>query len=67
MNSASSEIELVWNMFLHHPLLCCDIHPENILFVGLATGDIAAINLGDNSTIRVGRHEAPICGLFWLQ
>lgn len=54
-------------MFLSHPVLCCDIHPDNILLIGMATGDIVAINLADSQMMRVGGHDAPICGLFWLQ
>lgn len=42
------EIEKAWSMFLQHPVLCCDINENNILFAGLATGDIAAIRLENN-------------------
>lgn len=54
-------------MFLQHPVLCCDINEDNILFAGLATGDIAAISLKDNQVVRLGAHDAPICGIFWIK
>lgn len=54
-------------MFLQHPVLCCDINPNNVLLAGLATGDIAAISLENSQVHRVGGHDAPICGIFWLK
>jgi len=32
-------------MFLQHPVLCCDITQDKVLFAGLATGDIAVIQM----------------------
>lgn len=43
------------------------MHPDNILFVGMATGDIAAINLQNSEVVRIGAHDAPICGIYWLK
>jgi WD40 repeat protein len=64
---SSVQIDLGWEIFLQHPVLCCDINPEKVMFAGLATGDIAAIQMEKSSIARVGYHDAPICGLFWLQ
>jgi hypothetical protein len=44
-NGGNIEVEKVWEMFLQQPVLCCDLNDSNILFAGLATGDIAAIRL----------------------
>lgn len=66
-SSSSIDVELAWSMFLQHPVLCCDIHPDSILFVGMATGDIAAINLQNNDIARIGGHDAPICGIYWIK
>jgi WD40 repeat protein len=48
-------------------VLCCDINDSSILFAGMATGDIAAINLPNNEVARVGGHDAPICNIFWIK
>ena len=33
----------------------------------MATGDIAAINLPNNEIVRIGYHDAPISGVFWIK
>ena len=65
--SSSVQIESGWEIFLQHPVLCCDISPDKVMFAGLATGDIAVIQMENSNVGRMGFHDAPICGLFWLQ
>lgn len=53
-------------MFLQHPVLCCDINRDKIMFVGMSTGDVAAIKMENNQLVRMGGHDAPVCGIFWI-
>ena len=66
-NSSTFEVKLAWCYFFHHPVLTIDVTPDNVLFAGLATGDIAAIQMVNNEITKLGQHEAPICGLYYLR
>jgi len=37
------------------------ISSNNVLFAGLASGDIAAIDIANDQLCLIGTHEAPIC------
>ena len=65
--NSSIEVEKAWSIFLQHPVLCCDITSDKMLFAGLATGDIAAVKMESSEVGRIGFHDAPICGVFWLK
>lgn len=41
--------------------------PNNILFAGLASGDIVAVSMANNQIIPIGAHDAPICQVFWVE
>lgn len=58
---------MAWHFFFQHPVLSIDVTPNNILLAGLATGDIAVVNMADNAIARLGGHEAPICGIFFVK
>ena len=69
LNSQGSSGDVVkgWDIFLQHPVLSVDMNPDKIMFAGMATGDIAAVDMKNNSIGRIGGHDGPICGVFWLQ
>ena len=66
-SSSTFEVQRGWEMFLNHPVLCCDIHQDHIAFAGLANGDILCVNMPDNQVMLLGKHEAPISGVFWIR
>jgi hypothetical protein len=41
----STEVKKAWQIFLEHPILCCDIGPNNVVFAGLCTGHILGISM----------------------
>ncbi len=63
----SNEIDKVWEMFLQHPVLSVDMNENGIVFAGLASGDVVAVELSSGNTFPLGTHEAPICGVFWVR
>ena len=65
-NNNSVEVDMAWSTFLQHPILSIDLSSNHIIFAGLATGDIAAVKMETGEVARVGSHEAPICGVFWM-
>lgn len=61
------EVNRVWQMFLGHPVLCVDFGDNGILYAGLASGDVLAIDLEGKRAMNMGAHEAPICGIYWIR
>ena len=41
----SVEVRHSWQFFFQHPVLCIDNTPSNLLFAGLATGDIGVVKM----------------------
>jgi WD40 repeat protein len=64
---SSGELDMPWHFFFQQPVLSIDMAPDNVLLAGLASGDIAAVDMRSNKAVRVGGHDAPICGVFWLR
>jgi hypothetical protein len=63
----SNELEKAWQIFLQHPILCCDINENNIAFAGLASGDVVAVNMANSAIVHLGCHNAPVNGIFWIR
>eukprot|EP00919_Chromeraceae_sp_WS-2016_P052244 GHVR01123895.1.p1 GENE.GHVR01123895.1~~GHVR01123895.1.p1 ORF type:complete len:107 (+),score=2.78 GHVR01123895.1:3332-3652(+) len=38
-----------------------------LIFAGLATGDIVALNMRNNDIALIGTHNAPICFICWVK
>jgi hypothetical protein len=47
-------------------LTVCFGATSNVVFAGLATGDIIVVDMAKDQAAKVGAHEAPICKIFWL-
>jgi WD40 repeat protein len=67
MIKPNGDVDKVWQIFLQHPVLCCDINENNVVFGGLATGDVVAVSLENSGICHLGRHDAPINGIFWIR
>jgi WD40 repeat protein len=63
----NNDVNKVWDIFLHHPVLSLDFSADGIIFAGLASGDVVAVELQTSSVVALGNHEAPICGVYWLR
>lgn len=61
------KVERLWEMFLQHPVLCADFNEEGIVFAGLASGEIVAVQCLNSQSTTLGTHSAPICGLYWIK
>ena len=48
------------------PVLSLAFSKEHIVYAGLASGHIYAININGGQTVCIGQHEAPICLLKWV-
>lgn len=64
---SNGELNKVWEAYLHHPVLCIDMNEHAIIFAGLASGDVLAVDIQSNQVIVLGNHDAPISGLFWIR
>ena len=67
MQGNSAEINLIQKSFFKHPVLSIDISSDNILFAGLATGEVVKTKMETNEITKLGSHDAPICGVFYIQ
>ena len=57
----------MYGKFLSEPVLTvCFGATSNVVFAGLATGDIIVVDMAKDQAAKVGAHEAPICKIFWL-
>jgi mRNA export factor len=65
-NNSSAELNKVFEVFLHHPVLCADFSGSGLLFAGLASGDVLVIEIQSGNYMSLGNHEAPICGIYWV-
>lgn len=58
---------MVYSKFLEHPILCVAFGNDATVFAGLATGEIIAIDVGNDQSGIIGTHESPIANIFWIQ
>lgn len=65
-NSTIHEVGKACEFFLHHPVLSVDFGGNGILIAGLASGDVVAVEIQSGNYIQLGAHDAPICGVYWL-
>ncbi len=65
-NNVSFELNKIFEVFLHHPVLCADFNDSGLLFAGLASGDVLVIEIKSGSYMSLGNHDAPICGIYWI-
>jgi WD40 repeat protein len=63
----NAELNKVFDIFLQHPVLCVDFSENGIIFAGLASGDVLAVELQTSNVVVLGNHDAPICGIFWIR
>lgn len=64
---SGNEYTKVKEFYLDHPILAIDFADETIAVVGLASGDLIALELSTGSMIKLGMHQSPICGIFWIK
>jgi hypothetical protein len=50
------DVDKVWSIFLNHPVLCVDINESGIIFAGLASGDVVAIEISSGNVVQLGVH-----------
>lgn len=50
-----------------HPVLAIDLADETVAIVGLASGELMALELTSGSIVPLGMHQSPICGVFWIR
>ena len=66
LGNNNEDIVRIWEIFLEHPVFSIDISADGVVFAGIATGDVVAVNIGNNGTAILGKHNAPICKVFWI-
>ena len=67
MQGNSTEINLIQKYFFKHPVLSIDISSDHLLFAGLATGEVEMTKMEINEIKKLGSHDAPICGVFYIK
>lgn len=67
INRNGTEVSKVWEFFVEHPIICIDINLDRVVFAGLASGDVIAVQIATGGIIHLGIHDAPISGIFWIE
>lgn len=65
-NTSTPDLVKAYEFFLHHPVLCVDFSSNGMLLAGLASGEIVVIDIQSGNCMMLGTHDAPICGIYWL-
>ena len=51
---------------MEHPIISLAVGKSNIVFAGLASGEIFAVDMTNSQSAAIGSHDVPICKLFWV-
>jgi methyl coenzyme M reductase alpha subunit len=63
----TKRIEKRWDYFFYHPIISMDISSQRVLFVGLSTGQIGAVDIKNvNNVAMLGNHDSTICKVIWI-